>query len=1154
MDLDHRIADFLAHNAGPCTYGYISLSLGDCSFQDVCAAIESMSRRGLVVTDYQGVRLANPQKNESTPSLEPTNPENEFALSVARQEEIGVQHCVLAGLSASNELIGAPAEKPIDSPQPNSDAIVDDLIYPAGLTQITSDGIQNYTSEPILGLDATNDSDRSDGGDSSEPKLERMLPWNAHDSVSALTLPQRARNALSSAGIETVEQLVRNLTDLSERKGLGRTSLLAIQTELSSGSKSLGFISTPEQIAALTGLSGSRRFVFDGFGFLCRIASPAVSDFYKPESSKTDVEAHPSSASQELAGVYDSIPIESLNLSEPTLRRLRQHGFRTAGALLQTTEEELLGLKQVGRKKVEEIRDALEILLSKNAHSIDNKDELWSLDGQQRPQDASRTILESLSHIEREASEYAFMLVDDEYPVYEKTFCICILPMIRRILEESQLSAIECAEEVKEALLDANAMDEACLRALEKGLGKAVSIEKSRHFAEPIQIPPTGPWIKAAKEIVNQFEWCEDDEMGRCIKLIHPDIATWVNSLDDRTASMIRMRLKGLTFDDCGKEFGITRARAQQICNKAFKKRPLLLEDRYAEFFSKYALDEDAFVSLFGAAPSVYRYLSITCEVPNSRKKPLHDALADDGVPLPIKTAVKKKLDEGYIYENETRIRIDKKAITEFLIQRYASDRYITIEYLIGQYETFLIKHGLSSIKRLAIKNPRAHEAYIDRIDVALRLPHSTIKTYGGNIRYYNPDSFDFSLLIQAVMSGVYTNIECSAMLLYNDSEIREVAELYDIQNGYELHYVLSRFCGNVGGLTFGNIPMLKLGTSDRRKQIVSLIEEMGPVSAKDLAEEYERRYGVDRATFQGTFLKGFDIYKHNGKYSFSDDSLSDEQEDFLRNLLEDDYVSLPILKARFEDKYPDAPPGAINGKSVSKLGYKPSEKLLVRSDRDERQLFVNLLDSTKRFALGDPGFPMELFENGVFTSELRSRLNALDLIEYKKNSFIKTSELEKLDDPVSKELLADFIEKALVFMESEKPYSIKGLINDGFTHPVITRFDDVGFDYYALASVLSTAYVGGRLKRTSINEVPLFCKTRYTFSVLDVFDSVLEEKECMEIDDLCDYINYRFGVDMGRPLARSIAKRSQLYFNEALDILFIDKDKYREKVSEWIC
>ena len=195
----------------------------------------------------------------------------------------------------------------------------------------------------------------------------------------------------------------------------------------------------------------------------------------------------------------------------------------------------------------------------------------------------------------------------------------------------------------------------------------------------------------------------------------------------------------------------------------------------------------------------------------------------------------------------------------------------------------------------------------------------------------------------------------------------------------------------------------------------------------------------------------------------------------------------------------------------------------------------------------------IDVFNNEAFISQLRIRERTFAVVEIEKGTYIKTDALLQLDRPIDASVFKDYIDAALDFMVDGTPYTIRSLVLDGFVHPLDTLREDMGFGDYFYASVLSQAYVGGRVKIATINGIKVFCECSGTFSSPAFLESILKDLDAVEVDELAGLLEDKYGIEVGTAYLRNTVKRSSLYYNESIDMVFSSVEVYARKVDEWI-
>lgn len=339
----------------------------------------------------------------------------------------------------------------------------------------------------------------------------------------------------------------------------------------------------------------------------------------------------------------------------------------------------------------------------------------------------------------------------------------------------------------------------------------------------------------------------------------------WFSQLKENQRQAMEHRLEGKKLQQVGDAMGVTRERVRQLQSKALKNRPELEEDEYRYLFDTYDLSADAFCAITGEPSRTYYYLRITSENKNGGK-PIHEMLEDEQIPESMKEALRETgADAGAIYIDGDRIGKNKHAIAAYLLNAQFDGGPISLEQLYDAYVAFLKSRGLEDENRLNPKNPRAFGVLLERNREVLYTPSEEKTGEGGTARSFDATK-DFTPLREALKMLVELNVECSTAWLLKQEPIASLARVLDIRNGNELHVVIRRYCGEMPGVTLGRMPMITLGQASRDEQVLNLAKEMAPVTATDLANEYEKRYGVAAPTFKANFMNGIDDYLIDGR------------------------------------------------------------------------------------------------------------------------------------------------------------------------------------------------------------------------------------------------------------------------------------------------
>ena len=989
-------------------------------------------------------------------------------------------------------------------------------------------GLDYLSDDPLIGADSP--SLAVDGGDD-ECGSKRVF---YRDSVNKLCLSTRSSKVLERARIKRISELVLRFDSIAGLPNCGDRSLNEIRAALASAAVEIDVDLTNAQKRALMSISESSRYVYDAFGVLCK--APAF-------EIENEGESH--SASHDL----DSASLSDIGIPQVYARRFANYGIHTVGEAKKAGQERLLSLRGVGHAKVRSLFEAIERLEaeglpSDRAHNAS----LWDANDAGAFLDAYPQSV--LSVIERVND----LCEQKGYPVHRTSFAVCYADYAWEEISKCDDDYSMAVTGLFDIVEESEALKSACIIRIRRQIAKLREKANRGSSKTTLELPSGSAWRRAVDELLDILDDVHLDEESGTIALTLPSVHDWVESLPPKQKAVIKLRLAGKTLADCGARLGLTRERVRQLQEKALGKKPALVEDVNLHLLSTYSMSAEQFSAITGFDVDAYNYLALVSETKKSERLPIADALEDDDVTEEQKREIRRISDVGFGYLDGKRIHLDKRSIIDAIVEAYASTKPMSFTQLIDEYNAFLEANDVVGLEVFAFTDERALKAFVERDECIMcaSTPRGDAEEKQP-IRYYDWNAYDFSELQEMLSSGRWTNVECSALLLYRDESMRDIVESLDLRNEYELHSAIKRTCSQVVGLKVLKRPNLVFGDGDRKEQILELIKEAGPIDAHDLSREYERRYGVSELTFRGSYLKDFEVYCRNGVYSFVDEELDSEQSAFLGEELVDDYISLSVLRMRFKTRFPDATTSLINERSLGVHNYHASSGLAIRDGIDESALFGRLIDSSKMFSVDDPGFGVDVFNNETFISQLRIRERMFAVVEIKKGTYIRTDALLQLDRPIAAPVFKDYIDAALDFMVDGIPYTIRSLVLDGFVHPLDTLREDMGFRDYFYASVLSQAYVGGRVKVTSINGTRVFCECSGAFSAPAFFESILKDLDAIGVDELAGLLEDKYGIEAGNAYIRNTVKRSSLYYNESIDMVFTSVEAYARKVDEWI-
>lgn len=216
-DLKKKIVSLIGMMSGGRDLDFLCLAFQEIPRGDIAVAVLELCLDGSLVADRNGIAAAPVVKTADAAATEP---------AIATEPEA-------AGTPvAAPEPEAVPETEAMPEPTPEAQAfkpeVTPDIEYPASILR-------------------------------------------ANDPVDMLELSARPSNCLARAEIKTIGDLVRSLSSLATKAGVGEGSLKEIENAITQRAASLTEPLEPRTAAELRGASGNNEYAFDAFGVLVAI-------------------------------------------------------------------------------------------------------------------------------------------------------------------------------------------------------------------------------------------------------------------------------------------------------------------------------------------------------------------------------------------------------------------------------------------------------------------------------------------------------------------------------------------------------------------------------------------------------------------------------------------------------------------------------------------------------------------------------------------------------------------------------------------------------------------------------------------------------------------------------------------------------------------
>lgn len=613
-----------------------------------------------------------------------------------------------------------------------------------------------------------------------------------------------------------------------------------------------------------------------------------------------------------------------------------------------------------------------------------------------------------------------------------------------------------------------------------------------------------------------------------------PSAMDYVNSLPEgRDREMTRARILGLTLDEIGKQFDVTRERVRQITKREWSHRPKLREDIYLYLFEHYNISKEDFLLAFDEAEETYYYLEVVGTYTNDQRKVFdEEVLKDSKISIRMRKQLEKAIYKNYIMLDGTYIKRIRPNLVKYVVKNFCKDltKYDDFHQL---YHMQLEEWGLSEEESLRLDS-RAYENHLNAADYVLW-------NQWRSFRYYNIHETDYDDLLTAINLDQYENVELSALKFFRDYP--ELMKQYDIRDEYELHNLLKKISREEKNWHFKKMPTIEIGTPDRDAQVYNLLLQYSPISIEDLGKRYEEEYGVKALTAMGTYFKGIDRYFYQGMYTVDVPELPQDRIKFLQGMLTDDFYWVSEIKRLYKQEYPHSNIEDINPHTLKTLGFRvfPSSTGYV---------VKNTYSSASDY------FRSMLVDNGIcdmreknrqlcylptYTSELYQLRNQYDIIEFSPLQYISIRRLNEAN--ITKQDLLDYCEAIAGRYEKGEYFTIESLRQDGFIHPL----DDLGFGEWFYSSVLLEDKKNFSYQR--IGGTRLFLKGKQGAQFSDMLQNLLEKYQKMDLYDLMELLDDRYGIHLPKDKIVETIRGTNLYYDTIMEAVYLDYDTYFEEI-----
>ena len=800
----------------------------------------------------------------------------------------------------------------------------------------------------------------------------------------------------------------------------------------------------------------------------------------------------------ETGAVVQDMPIKDLQLSVRAKNSLIHSGHGFASQLVGISYEDLMNLKNMGKKTAEEVLAYIEkisvqregcVPQNETSHSgNDLTSEMCTAYGEEES-----VWLRELSAIKAQFPEaIGENLI---YRLYDSVF-------VRGTLKATILRIIE-------------------------GNGGAIS-KVTLEGKLPRHLNNT----TILQEILLELETISAIEIGEVmIERQYPSIVDFATHIkDDRIRDIVQGKIKGKTLQEIGEQYDVTRERARQLMQKGLLKKPCLREDKYAYLYDHYDFTLEDFTLAYDEPSETYYYLEMISRTNRSKRKPLEEILTDVAVTPELRKKAERAIYKQYISTDGVWIKKARSTLVKHFVKTYCN-KLTEYDLFFQKYHEWLDVLGLGSDVTLAIEY-RTYENKLNQCDYVLW-------NQWNSFRYYNIPELDFEELLSTLDLEQFDGIELSTLKLFRDYP--NLMQQYDIHDEYELHNLLKKIWPTERKrINFKRMPTIEIGTANRDDQVLSLLLQYAPISGDAFAEHYEDAYGVKAATVLANYMSAFDDYYYDGIYSIDSAALPVIQFNHMKAILNLEFYTIQDVKRLYKREFPHSDESLINPYTLKTLDFRVYSGYVVRNT------YASAADYFRSLLTVDDVVDARNIRKSIqclvaYSSELYKLRAIYEIVEFSPLQYINIRRLNEVG--VTKEQLKSYCNSVANQYEKGEYFTVVSLWKDGFVH----EMDELGFGEWFYASVLLEDRARFSYQRIGGTRIFLCGKTGANLG--DMLVWILEVRREIDFYDLMDLLKDHYGITLSKEKLLTVISGTELYYDRIMEAVYIDYDTYFEEI-----
>lgn len=410
------------------------------------------------------------------------------------------------------------------------------------------------------------------------------------------------------------------------------------------------------------------------------------------------------------------------------------------------------------------------------------------------------------------------------------------------------------------------------------------------------------------------------------------------------------------------------------------------------------------------------------------------------------------------------------------------------------------------------------------------------------SFRYYNISEHDFREMLLTLDLEQFEDTELSTLKLFRDYP--DLMRQYDIHDEYELHNLLKKIWPvENSSVKFKRMPTIEVGSADVSGQVVSLLLQYAPISIDDLAIRYEEEYGVKASSVKANHFGAINNYCHKGVYSVDYAALPSIQFDRLKSVFDRDFYTIQNAKRLYKQEFPNSEDSLLNPYTLKTLGFHVypghSGYIIKNTFSGATDYFRSILTQNDIVDMND--YDDAIRNIATYNSEQSKLRGTYEIVEFSPLQYINIRRLNEAG--ITKEYLKTYCNAVARRYEKGEYFTVTSLRKEGFSHEI----DDLGFDEWFYSSILLEDRQAFSYQRIGGTRIFLRGKTDANLGGMLVW--LLGKYQKIDFYDLIDLLENHYGIRIPKEKLRIIIDGTDLYYDSIMESVYIDYDTYFEEI-----